>query len=246
MELAAFAARDAIDVWPVDKYQETAGLSHRRLYEYRFRDVDQARRLRVWREVARFLYRALGTPETILDPAAGRGEFITTVPAKERWAVDAVDHADFADPGVKVIISDILDADLPEDYFDAVLVSNFLEHLPDADTAARILSKLLRTLHPGGRLAVMGPNFRFCSKTYFDCADHTLVLTHVSAAEHLVAAGFELTTVISRFLPYSFRSGLPASPLMTRLYLRWPVMWKLLGKQFLVLAERPRTDEEPR
>jgi SAM-dependent methyltransferase len=144
-----------------------------------------------------------------------------------------------------VIISDIMDVDLPESYFDAILVSNFLEHLPDTNAVARFLDKLKVALRPGGRLAVMGPNFRFCSKTYFDCADHTVILTHVSAAEQLAAAGFELTTVIPRFMPYSFRSALPASPLLTRLYLRLPVAWKVLGKQFLVLAERPRPAEEP-
>lgn len=199
----------------------------------------------MWRELARFLYRELGSPQAVLDPAAGRGEFITSVPAKERWGVDAVDHSGLDDPGVKLVISDIMDADLPEDYFDGVLVSNFLEHLPDADAIARTLHKLRATLRPGGRLAVMGPNFRYCAKTYFDCADHTVILTHVSTAEQLAAAGFEVIKVIPRFFPYSFRGGLPASALLTKMYLRFPVAWKLLGKQFLVVAERPRTDEEP-
>lgn len=199
----------------------------------------------MWRELARFLYCELGSPQAVLDPAAGRGEFITSVPAKERWGVDAVDHSGLDDPGVKLVISDIMDADLPEDYFDGVLVSNFLEHLPDADAIARTLHKLRATLRPGGRLAVMGPNFRYCAKTYFDCADHSVILTHVSAAEQLAAAGFEVIKVIPRFFPYSFRGGLPASAPLTRLYLRLPIAWKLLGKQFLVVAERPRTDEEP-
>jgi hypothetical protein len=28
----------------------------------------------------------MGAPQRVLDPAAGRGEFITAVPAAERWA----------------------------------------------------------------------------------------------------------------------------------------------------------------
>lgn len=35
------------------------------------------------------------------------------------------------------------------------------------------------------------------------------------------------------------RSVLPPSPLLTRTYLHTPVLWRLLGKQFLVLGHRP-------
>ena len=55
----------------------------------------------------------------------------------------------------------------------------------------------------------MGPNFRYCSHEYFDCADHTLIFTHVAIEEHLYAAGFEPERIVPRFLPYSFRGRLP-------------------------------------
>jgi hypothetical protein len=48
--------------------------------------------------------------------------------------------------------------------------------------------------------------------------------------------GFDITAVTPRFLPYSFRGLLPPSPLLTKTYLRTPALWRLLGKQFLVLA----------
>jgi hypothetical protein len=93
-----------------------------------------------------------------------------------------------------------------------------------------------KTLAPGGVLGVMGPNFKYCARDYFDCADHTLALTHVSVEEHLIAAGFEVRENIPRFLPFSFRSRLPASARLTRLYLRIPLLWRVVGTQFLVLA----------
>ncbi len=65
-----------------------------------------------------------------------------------------------------------------------------------------------------------------------------MTLTHVSMAEHLYAAGFDITTVIPRFLPYSFRGLLPPSPSLTSAYLRTPAMWRLLGKQFFLLARK--------
>ena len=82
----------------------------------------------------------------------------------------------------------------------------------------------------------MGPNFKYCAKDYFDCADHLLALTHVSVQELLFAAGYKVTEVVPRFLPFSFRSRLPAWPVLTRLYLRTPMLWPLQGKQFLILA----------
>jgi hypothetical protein len=41
---------------------------------------------------------------------------------------------------------------------------------------------------------------------------------------------------VPRFLPFSFRGVLPPSPALTALYLRFPIAWRLLGKQFLVIA----------
>jgi hypothetical protein len=92
---------------------------------------------------------------------------------------------------------------------------------------------------PGGRIAVLGPNFRYCPKEYFDCADHELALTHVAVAEHLYAAGYEIERIIPRYLPYSFRGVLPPSPTLTRRYLQTPLAWRILGKQFLVIGRRP-------
>jgi SAM-dependent methyltransferase len=215
------------------------GINYERLYTYRFRDVDQASRQAVWREIAHYVHGRMGAPERVLDPAAGRGEFITAVPAAERWGVDLVGQGVPESAGVKMIISDIMDASLPEGYFDGVFMSNFLEHLPDQNAVGRVLRKLYAAMEPGGRIAIMGPNFKYCAKEYFDCADHTVILSHVAVAEHVYAAGFDVTAVSPKFLPYSFRGLLPPSPLLTRTYLRVPAMWRVLGKQFLVLGRKP-------
>jgi SAM-dependent methyltransferase len=217
----------------------TSSIDYQRLYSYRFRDVDQASREAVWREIAQFIYQRLRRPATILDPAAGRGEFITAVPAAERWGVDLVSQGDLESAGVKMIIADIMDAELPMGHFDGVFVSNFLEHLPDQNSVAALLSKLRDSMAPGGRIAIMGPNFKYCAREYFDCADHTLILSHVGLEEHLHAAGFEIDTMYPKFLPYSFRGLLPPSPALTRTYLNNPLMWKVLGKQFLAIARKP-------
>ncbi len=216
----------------------SAGINYERLYSYRFHDVDQVGRQAVWREIAHYAHGRMGAPQRVLDPAAGRGEFITAVPAAERWGIDLFDQGVPESAGVTMIISDFADAALPADYFDGVFLSNFLEHLPGQNAVADVLGKLHAAMEQGGRIAIMGPNFRYCVREYFDCADHTVILTHVAVAEHLHAAGFDVTAVVPRFLPYSFRGLLPPSPLLTRIYLRTPALWRLLGKQFLVLARK--------
>jgi SAM-dependent methyltransferase len=215
-------------------------LNHQRLYEYRFRGIDQDARAAVWSEIGPFVYARLGAPARVLDPAAGRCEFLNAIPAAERWGVDLVAYEErWAEPGITLVTGDAMEVDLPPDYFGGVWVSNFLEHLPDQETVAAFLERMLGTLAPGGRIAVMGPNFRYCAKEYFDCADHSVVLTHVGVEEHLYAAGFEIESVAPRFLPYSFRGRLPASAALTRRYLATPAAWRLLGKQFLAIGRRP-------
>lgn len=214
-------------------------IDYHKLYEYRFRDVDQDSKLGVWREIAGYLNRRLGQPKVILDPAAGRCELINSMPSRERWIVDVTDQPlGHKQPEVKFIKADILAAELPADHFDAVLVSNFLEHLPNPDAVAAFLKKMRSALKPGGRILIMGPNFKYCPQEYFDCADHILALTDLAVAEHLYAAGFKLLEVRPRFLPFSFRGRLPPSPFLVRWYLKMPFFWKILGKQFLLVAQR--------
>lgn len=225
---------------PVSSAIEQSGIDHERLYDFRFRRVGaQARRV-VWAEIARYLYRRLGAPTRVLDAAAGHGEFIHAVPAAERWAVDLVAFPELlTDPGVVFVQGDLLDIELPDAAFDAVLVSNALEHFPSQDAVGTVLRRLRATLAPGGRIAVLGPNFRYCPRHYFDCADHTVALTHVSVSEHLYAAGFEIEAVVPRFLPYSFRGRLPTGRRMVRAYLGFPPAWRVLGKQLLVIGRAP-------
>jgi SAM-dependent methyltransferase len=230
--------RTAATAAPSATGSHAGDINYERLYEYRFRDVDQAGRQAVWVEIARYVHERMGSPERVLDPAAGRGEFISAVPAKERWGVDLVKQADLEAVGVRMVIADIMAAELPADYFDGVFVSNFLEHLPDQNAVAAFLTKLRGAMAPGGRIAIIGPNFKYCAKEYFDCADHTVVLSHVGAAEHLHAAGFEVASVVPRFLPFSFRGLLPPSPKLTSTYLRTPPLWRLLGKQFFLIGRK--------
>ena len=97
---------------------------------------------------------------------------------------------------------------------------------------------MYNSLREGGRIAVMGPNFKYCHKDYFDFADHKMILTHLSLQEHIYSAGFSIIKVIPQFLPVSFRGKLPINKFIVRTYLSIPLLWKLFGKQFLIIAEK--------
>ena len=178
----------------------------------------------------------MGKPQILLDPACGRWDFITAVPAGERWAIDQIPcAADLEKVGIHTIVADLLDVDLPPRHFDAVLLSNIREHLMTYEDVQRCLSKMRASIRPGGVVAVLGPNFKYCADEYFDCADHVLALTHISIQEHLYAAGFD--RIRDPALPPLLVSRLaPPSERLKRLYLRLRGRFRLLGKQFLVIA----------
>ena len=180
----------------------------------------------MWREIAPFIHEQLGRPQRVLDPAAGRGEFINAVPAPERWAIDQVAYAEGTyEPGVHSVVSDIFEAELPAAHFDGIFVSNFLEHLTTQEAVATFLERIHAATAPGGRIAIMGPNFRYCSREYFDMADHTLIFTHRAIAEHLYAAGFEPERVEPRFsalLVHRAASALAAADPHATCGPRWP------------------------
>ena len=211
-------------------------MDYERLYEWRHRHVDQGARQAVWGPIARYVYEAMDRPSRVLDPAAGRCEFINAIPASERWAVDRVKYVE-PPTGTNFVLGDATQVELPEAHFDGVFVSNFLEHLSTPDDVAVFLARMKGAMASGGRIAVMGPNYRYCGKQYWDYADHHIALTHVAVEEHLYAAGLEPRRTIPRFLPYSFSGRMPASAGLASLYLRLPLAWRVLGKQFLVVGE---------
>ena len=215
-------------------------MNFHRIYQYRFKDIEDDKKKITWEEIAAFVYKKLLAPASILDPAAGKCELINAIKSKERWAVDLNDYfiRKYAAPDVKILIGDILTTELPENYFEGVFISNFLEHLNSQEDVATLLEKMFRCLKPGGRIAIMGPNFKYAYREYFDFADHTVILSEVGLAEHLYGAGFEIEYIYPRFLPLSFRGGFPVSRFLVKRYLSMSWAWRFFGKQFLLIGKK--------
>ena len=197
----------------------------------------------VWTELAKWRCNGyLNKPTSVLDPVGGLCEFINAIPAAEKWTIDL--EEDFirkhAAPNVHVVVGNNLEVDIPANHFDAIFISNFLEHLETQKEVAICLERMHASLKKGGRIVIMGPNFKHTYKEYFDFADHTVMFTELGVAEHLYGAGFNIVKIIDKFFPLSFRSGghLPVTPFTVKTYLHILLAWRVMGKQFLVVAEK--------
>jgi SAM-dependent methyltransferase len=211
-----------------------------RLYRNRFPPETLARRQAVWKVLCRsWLGRYVAPDARVLEIAPGYCEFINNIEAAERVAVDLnPETRNHAAPGVVVYhcAAERLGEQVPPGHFDVAFMSNFLEHCRSRDQMLAVLRAVSTALKPGGRLMILGPNFRYCFRDYFDYFDHYLPLTEKAVVEALHLAGFSVETVLPRTLPFTFRGRLPSWPWLVRLYMRLPLAWRLFGSQFFVVA----------
>lgn len=218
-----------------------------RLYRNRFPAPVLARRDAVWKVLCDEWFSRYVPPQArVLEIAPGYCEFINNIRAAERVGVDLNPEAlRHAAPGVTVHRGEAegLDALVPSDHFDVVFTSNFLEHCRSRDKLLEVLAAARSVLAPGGRFLILGPNFRFCSRAYYDYFDHHLPLTDRSVVEALRLCGFEIDRVAPRTLPFTFRGRLPSWPWLVRCYVRLPWFWRLFGAQFFIVARRPSAEE---
>ena len=212
----------------------------RLIYENRFA-ASADYRDRVWKILCRdFFQRYVPEDARILDVGAGWGEFINNVVAGQRMAMDlnpAV--AERLESGVAFLQQDCCEPwALESESLDVVFSSNFFEHLASKSALESTVSEACRCLKPGGSIMCLGPNIRYVGDRYWDFWDHHIPISDSSLAELLSLAGFTICEQIPRFLPFSMSTGFQPPPVLVALYLRFPVIWRIFGKQFLVVASR--------
>jgi len=180
-----------------------------------------------------------------LDLASGYCEFINNIKCGEKYAIDIDPEClKKAKANVHTLQQSCTDlSNFPDDFFDLVFASNIFEHLKSKEELEAVLRQVRRVLKPGGRILILVPNIRYCYKEYWDFFDHNLPLSHKSICEALAKNGSR-SFKSSKFLPYTTKSRLPKSPMFVRLYLAFPLAWKVLGKQMLIYAKvRPEGSE---
>ena len=221
------------------------GMTHQEhqeaVYSRRFAGIEQ-RRAEVWHTLARhYFHRWIKPSDTVLDVGAGYCEFINSISAAHKYALDSNPAtAGKAALGITVLSQEATKPwSLPSESVDVVFSSNFFEHLPTKEEFAHCLAEAYRVLRPQGLLFALGPNIRFCFDVYWDFVDHHLPLSDRSMVEALGIAGFRSERVIPRFLPFTMSGRVPYRAFLVRLYLLFPLAQRLWGKQFLVMARKP-------
>jgi len=204
-----------------------------RLYQLRFSPDERAGKDAIWKVLCEgYFQQFVSEHDTVLDIACGYGEFTRHIRAARKLAVDLNPEAR---------------ACLPEE---VGFYCSSAEHMPEIPTNSvsvcftsnsmdLVLKESLRVLKPGGLFICMQPNIRYAPGEYWDFYDHVLPLSHLSAAEGFEKSGFRVEKLIPKFVPFSTKSGYPKHPFLVRNYLRFPFVWRLLGRQFVLVARSP-------
>jgi SAM-dependent methyltransferase len=103
----------------------------------------------------------------ILDIGCRSGDFLLSVKNKcEAYGVEVnpVDAKYCNEAGLNVFCGILEDADFEDDFFDAIVLSHVMEHLP---SPKKTLGEIYRILKPGGKVYILCPNPESYGKRIF-------------------------------------------------------------------------------
>lgn len=202
--------------------------------------IEDKRRTGVWSALWQYYFRHRITPDDcVLDLGAGYGDFINSVTASRRIALDKwPGMRQHVAPDVETIVGPVEDLAAVEDHtVDFAFASNLFEHLSQ-QALVSVLASLQEKLSDRGRLTILQPNYRYAFREYFDDYTHVTAYSHVGLTDLMTAHGWEVLEVHPRFLPLSIKSRLPTWKMLVGAYLHLP--FKPLGKQMLIVARPVR------
>jgi SAM-dependent methyltransferase len=210
------------------------------IYSQRFAG-NETERQRVWQVLTKYYFQRWIKPtDSVLDLGAGYCEFINNIQAQQKYALDVNPITRLrAASNVTVYLEDVSKPwTLRSEAVHVVFTSNFFEHLASKQELKHCLSEVHRVLRPKGLLVAMGPNIRFCFDVYWDFFDHYLPLSDRSVVEVAELTGLHPEVIVPRFLPYTMSGQQPPRNIFLRLYLAFPLVWRVWGRQFLLVARK--------
>jgi SAM-dependent methyltransferase len=206
------------------------------LYGQRF-GQEAEQRDDIWKVLCGYFQRWIPMESTVLDIAAGHCEFSNNIVAARRIAVDLnPDVVSRAASGVEALIarSDQM-TEIADESIDRIFISNFFEHLPRGSILST-LREARRVLKANGKLLLLQPNIRYAWRDYWQFFDHITPIDDRAMIEAFAQTGFAVERNIPRFLPYTTKGRLPSGPNLVRMYLRFPLAWRILGGQAFMIA----------
>lgn len=175
----------------------------------------------------------------VLDVGCGDGQFLQSI-ARARpdlrlhgldWKFGEANRRALEQQGMTLFEARLEDADLPDDYFDLILMNQLIEHLWEPEAAMR---NLLGTLRRGGSVSIETPNTDGWDRRWFIDGlwggyyfpRHLNLFSTEGLAALLKHAGFEIAAQRDLVAPmiwcYSFRAWAqtrhPVRPWLDRLF----------------------------
>lgn len=205
---------------------------------YETRYTPDPGRTKVWRAIVDYISdKYLNSPGSALDLGCGYGDFINNLDCPDKVAIDLnPEAAKYLAPNIRFVegAADNLSA-LESNSLDLIFSSNLLEHLGD-DELARAASEFRRVLRQGGLMITMQPNYYYAYREYFDDYTHKKAFSHQSLQDFFGANGFKTKAMEKKFMPFSLKSRLPKTYILTKLYLDFPL--RPMAKQMLGVFQK--------
>jgi 2-polyprenyl-3-methyl-5-hydroxy-6-metoxy-1,4-benzoquinol methylase len=142
----------------------------------------------------------------LLDVGCGSGDFLHWM-ARLGWQAHGIDFDEAAVraagrfPGVDVRLGDLNSQNFSADYFDAITLSDVIEHLPNPE---QVIRECLRILRPGGRIVIATPNIDSFGHRFFgrhwrglEPPRHLFLYSASALKKMAKLAGFERFSVFS-------------------------------------------------
>jgi ubiquinone/menaquinone biosynthesis C-methylase UbiE len=208
-----------------------------KIYNKRFGNT--AKRTRVWKVLVKYFFlKYFKENDTVLDIGGGYCEFINSIKCKKKYVLDInPDIKKYANRDVTVLLAKSTKIPLKKETVDKIFISNFFEHITREDIIKTII-EMKRVLRKDGEIVTMHPNIRFLQKDFWRFFDHITPIDDRALEEIFAIYDFLLEKKILKFLPYTM-SGERSTPLvLLKIYLHFPILWKIFGKQSLLVFKK--------
>lgn len=217
-----------------------------KMYQYIFPEEELAAKDTLWKIlIEEILQGYIKLDDTVLDIGGGQCHFINNIRCGKKYANDLnPDINKYAGQDVQTIQERAENlSTLKDGSMDIVFASNFFEHMKDKDELEKVILEIRRVLAVNGKLIVIQPNIRYAYKEYWDVIDHYTPISDRSLSDLLVINNFKINVCYPRFMPWSPKTRLSKFTFLLTIYLRFPLLWKLFGKQLFMVAQKlPETN----
>jgi ubiquinone/menaquinone biosynthesis C-methylase UbiE len=215
------------------------GNNHNQKY-FSSRFSEDQKRKKAWKYLTNYLQRYVSESDSILELGAGYSYFINEIRAKSKYSIDLFeDLGKFSSPDVEFHVGDVTNLSfLKDSSVDVFFASNLFEHL-DRQQLELMLQEIDRVGSPNFRVIVIQPNYRLCSKRYFDDYTHVTIFTDISMRDWMQSHGYRCLVSKPKFLPLTVKSRLSLFTNLIPLYIRFPIR-PLAGQMLLIFSKNSK------